>query len=106
MFKLEFETDDAAMSSSSCKARRAYQQELRERTNFIVQKLSSGYYRIQGIGPCNWTQPPNWPCDEATLRAHAFPEASERFLYVAAAWAQDLIEDRNGNTIGKWEYTP
>lgn len=45
-----------------------------------VQRLSSGYVRLQGNGPCEWAQPPHWPCDKTTLRAHAFPEASESFL--------------------------
>lgn len=45
-----------------------------------IDRLSSGYWRIQGDGPCEWAQPPFWPCDEATLREHAFPEASERFI--------------------------
>lgn len=45
-----------------------------------IDRLSSGYWRIQGDGPCNWAQPPYWPCDEKTLRDHAFPEASEDFI--------------------------
>jgi hypothetical protein len=45
-----------------------------------VRKLSSGYYHIRGQGVCNWAQPQVWPCDEATLRAAAFPEASEQFI--------------------------
>lgn len=45
-----------------------------------IKKLSSGYVLLRGEGPCNWAQPPHWPCNEETLRAHAFPEASERFI--------------------------
>lgn len=45
-----------------------------------VKRLSSGYWHIRGDGPCNWTQPPTWPCDEETIRAHACLEAGERFL--------------------------
>lgn len=49
-------------------------------TTVRVQKLPSGYVRIQGNGPCEWAQPPYWPCDEKTLREHTFPEASEKFI--------------------------
>ena len=51
-----------------------------------VQRLPSGYLHIRGRGPCNWTQPPGTgPLDEKTLRAHAFPEASDEFIREAAA---------------------
>jgi len=46
----------------------------------IVKKLTTGYWHLRGYGICNWAQPPTWPCDEETLRAHAFPEASEQFI--------------------------
>ena len=46
-----------------------------------VKRLhGSHYYHVRGTGPCNWAQPPCWPCDERTLRRHAFPEASEEFI--------------------------
>lgn len=45
-----------------------------------VTQLSSGFVHVKGEGPCNWAQPPNWPCTEAELRRHAFPEASEDFI--------------------------
>lgn len=45
-----------------------------------VKQLPSGYYHVRGNGPCNWAQPPRWPCDEETLRAHTFPEAAEEFI--------------------------
>lgn len=48
-----------------------------------VRRLSSGYWHIRGEGPCNWAQPPEWPCDEATLRAHTFGEACEDFIRAA-----------------------
>jgi len=48
-----------------------------------VKKLSTGYYHIRGQGPCNWAQPPYWPCSEEVLRAHAFPEAAEYFIQEA-----------------------
>lgn len=45
-----------------------------------VKRLDSGYFHVRGFGPCNWAQPPHWPCDEETLRAHAFGEACEDFV--------------------------
>ncbi len=45
-----------------------------------IKKLDSGYYHIRGDGPCNWAQPPHWPCDEETLRKHTFPQAGEKFI--------------------------
>lgn len=48
-----------------------------------VTRLPSGYYHVRGDGPCNWAQPPTWPCDEATLREHAFVQASEQFIRMA-----------------------
>ncbi len=48
-----------------------------------VKQLATGYWHVRGIGPCNWAQPPTWPCSEETLREHAFPEASEEFIRAA-----------------------
>lgn len=48
-----------------------------------VTRLPSGYYHVRGDGPCNWAQPPTWPCSEETLRAHAFAQASDTFLQAA-----------------------
>lgn len=45
-----------------------------------VRQLPSGYWHVRGHGPCNWAQPPTWPCSEEELRAHAFPEAGDRFF--------------------------
>ena len=45
-----------------------------------ARELSSGFWFIEGDGPCEWAQPPSWPCDEATLRAHCHPAASELFI--------------------------
>ena len=45
-----------------------------------IKRLESGYYHIRGNGPCEWAQPPTWPCSETVLREHVFPEASERFI--------------------------
>lgn len=51
--------------------------------HITVKQLSSGWWHIRGEGPCNWAQPPHWPCDEETLRAHTFGEAGERFVQAA-----------------------
>ena len=45
-----------------------------------VKRLSSGYFHIRGNGPCNWAQPPMWPCAEEVLRKYTFPEAGESFI--------------------------
>jgi hypothetical protein len=45
-----------------------------------TEELDTGYWHIRGEGPCNWAQPPKWPCDEGTLRGHMFPEACEEFV--------------------------
>ena len=50
-----------------------------------VQRLSSGYHHVRGRGPCEWSQPPNWPCSESILRQYAFPEASNNFIREAMA---------------------
>lgn len=56
-----------------------------------VKRLKSGYWHIRGQGPCNWAQPPEWPCSEEALRKHAFPEASERFLQEAVSMGRRII---------------
>jgi len=53
-----------------------------------VRRLESGYWHVRGVGPCNWAQPPQWPCDEQTLREHAHLEASEDFIREALNAAQ------------------
>lgn len=45
-----------------------------------VKQLPSGWWHVRGRGPCNWSQPMHWPCDEETLRRCAHPEASEEFI--------------------------
>lgn len=45
-----------------------------------VRKLSTGYFIVEGDGPCEWAQPPCWPCDETTLLTHTFPQASAEFF--------------------------
>ncbi|MGH2878982.1 MAG: hypothetical protein ACRDK4_05160 [Solirubrobacteraceae bacterium] len=57
-----------------------------------VKRLESGYYQVRGRGPCNFAQPPRWPCDEETLRAHAFPEASEAFIQEVLRMMERLTE--------------
>ena len=56
-----------------------------------VKRFRTGYYHISGEGVCDWSQPPRWPCDEATLRDYACPEASETFIACAIERA---AEDR------------
>lgn len=53
-----------------------------------ITELDTGYWRISGNGPCEWAQPPHWPCDEQTLRDSAFPEASEKFITEAMTVAR------------------
>jgi hypothetical protein len=48
-----------------------------------VSRLSSDYYLVRGDGPYEWAQPPSWPCDEATLLAHTFLQASADFRKTA-----------------------
>ena len=51
-----------------------------------IMQLESSYYHIRGECPCNWAQPPTPPpYDEATLREHAFPEASDAFIRAVMA---------------------
>ena len=45
-----------------------------------IDRMSSGYWHIRGRGPCNWCQPPEFPCSEEIIREHSFPEASEEFI--------------------------
>lgn len=62
-------------------------------TNISVKRLESGYYRIRGVGPCNWSQPPYWPCSEDVLRQHAMPEASDEFVRAAARHGEIQDDD-------------
>ena len=54
----------------------------------ITVKQLRGYYHVRGNGPCNWSQPPLWPCSLEMLREYAFPQASETFLRAAAEAAK------------------
>lgn len=58
-----------------------------------VKKLSSGYYYIQGSGPCNWIQPSHWPCSEEEIRQSAFPQASETFIRECMSLAVEETRD-------------
>lgn len=59
-----------------------------------VRRLESGYWHVRGAGVCDFSQPPIWPCDEQTLRAHAHPEASDEFVRRAAAIARLISAGR------------
>ena len=46
----------------------------------LAQPLTEPNWYITGVGPCNWAQPPTWPCaDEDVLSASIFPEAGFEF---------------------------
>jgi hypothetical protein len=60
-----------------------------------IVRLPSGYYHIRGKGPCNWTQPPHWPCNDAVIFTHAFPQASIQFLRAVRA-ARDAADAAKG----------
>lgn len=59
-----------------------------------VKRLDSGHWHVRGHGPCNWAQPPVWPCDEKTLRDNAFPEASDVFIMAALALAEEATRKK------------
>jgi len=71
----------------------------------IVKRLGSGYWHIRGFGPCNWAQPPVWPCDEKTLRQFSFQEAGEGFIRDAMKVAE-RGEGETGGRDGYLENTP
>ena len=49
-------------------------------TALTVKRLETGWYHVRGYGPCEWAQPPYWPCSEEMLREYAFAHASETFI--------------------------
>lgn len=49
----------------------------------LIKKLSNGNYHIKGLGPCNWSTVPEWPCSEETIRECAGGEACEEFIKAA-----------------------
>ena len=85
-------SDYEPLSSEACKFRRNYQRELRARQNISIKRLESGYWHIRGNGPCNWTQPPFWPCTSIEIRECAFPEASEEFLKLVENIASEMVQ--------------
>ena len=62
-----------------------------------LKQISTGWYHIRGIGPCNWVQTPEWPATEAVIREHAFPEASEEFIKLVI----EAAEHGSGTTSAK-----
>ena len=56
-----------------------------------IYQMLSGYWHIRGDGPCNWAQPPHWPCSIQEVRANAFPEACEQFFQAV----EDILETIN-----------
>ncbi len=65
-----------------------------------VKRLPTGYYHVRGEGPCNWTQPEEWPCSEEQIRACAFPEAGETFLRAAIEASRQAVIDGR-----QWSWT-
>lgn len=57
-----------------------------------AKELGTGYWHIRGQGPCDWTQPPYWPCSEEMIREHAFCQAGEMFLEEVIALSLSLME--------------
>lgn len=62
----------------------------------VIKRLSSGYWHIRGVGPCNWAQAERLPETLDTMRASAFPEASETFIREAVAAVQRVQRERAG----------
>ena len=67
--------------------------------NISIEQLSSGYWHIRGVGPCNWSQPESWPCTKAELWEHAFPEASSEFIDAAFATIQEKETLYDNNSL-------
>lgn len=62
-----------------------------QRAVLTWKQLPTGYWHVRGLGPCNWTQPPDWPvADMEYLRLHAHPEVSEVFIRVARDVAKQM----------------
>lgn len=59
-----------------------------------VKRLSSGYWHLRGIGPCNWAQPRAWPTlDMDELEESFFGEACEAFRRVVRAENERLLDE-------------
>ena len=64
-----------------------------------VKRTPSGWYHVRGQGPCEWAQPPEWPCNEEMLREHAFPEASDIFIREALRAAEAIMKITDAMSI-------
>lgn len=57
----------------------------------VIARLPSGYWHVR-LNRQQWSQPPHWPCDEETLRAHAFDNdghgCSDEFVRLAMETAR------------------
>lgn len=58
------------------------------------RRLESGYLHIRGYGPCNWAQPPAWPCEPEALATSIFPEAGEPFRRAVLLENERLLSRR------------
>jgi hypothetical protein len=70
--------------------------------DIIVKKLSTGHWRAQGNGPCEWAQ---WPIGRQPREEDCFPEASVQFRnqLLASQEPRDdrtcaALEERNGHS--------
>ena len=59
-----------------------------------VRQLPSGWWHIRGVGPCNWAQPPSWPCSDEELRQSAFCQAGESFIRAAVRARDATLEEK------------
>ena len=57
-----------------------------------IRRLESGYWHIRGYGPCNWSQPAEWPCDPEKLDDAFFGEAGAAFRRAVHAENERLLE--------------
>jgi hypothetical protein len=61
-------------------------------TEVSVKRLDSGYWHLRGIGPCNWAQPPRWPCpDDQAPEGSFFGKASGAFKRLVRAENDRLL---------------
>lgn len=66
----------------------------RQRSCLKIRRLSTGYWHIRGYGPNNWTQPPEWPCDEGQIKLHADPNACDEFIWAVRQAARALKDEK------------
>ncbi len=60
-----------------------------------IRQLSAGYWHIRGVGPCEWAQPPSWPCTDGELEAAFFPEASNDFRRTVRTALMEVRDGQN-----------